>query len=90
MPYLDLRDGLPLYYERRGAGPTIVLVPGWTITTRFFERQIEVLADSFDVVTLDLRGAGNSGRRPRSTASPSTLTTSPSSSRRSISAMRRS
>lgn len=64
MPYLELRDGLPLYYEDRGAGSPIVLVPGWTITTRFWERQLADLARDHRVVTLDLRGAGNSGKTP--------------------------
>jgi pimeloyl-ACP methyl ester carboxylesterase len=64
MPYLELRDGVPLFYEDHGAGQAIVLVPGWTLTTRFWERQIEDLAQDHRVVTLDLRGAGNSGKTP--------------------------
>jgi pimeloyl-ACP methyl ester carboxylesterase len=64
MPYLELADGLPLYYEDHGSGPTMLLVPGWTITTRFWERQIRDLAADHRVVTLDLRGAGNSGKTP--------------------------
>lgn len=64
MPYLELRDGVPLYYEDHGAGRAIVLVPGWTLTTRFWQRQIEDLARDYRVVTLDLRGAGNSGKTP--------------------------
>lgn len=64
MAYLELRDGLPLYYEDRGAGSPIVLVPGWTITTRFWERQVADLTRDHRVVTLDLRGAGNSGKTP--------------------------
>ena len=64
MPYLELRDGLPLYYEEHGEGSPIVLVPGWTITTPFWERQVDDLAYDHHVVTLDLRGAGNSGKTP--------------------------
>lgn len=64
MAYLTLRDGVPLYYEEYGAGKPIVLVPGWTITTRFWERQIDDLARDYRIVTLDLRGAGNSGKTP--------------------------
>jgi pimeloyl-ACP methyl ester carboxylesterase len=41
-----------------------VLVPGWTITTRFWQRQVEDLARDHRVVTLDLRGAGSSGKTP--------------------------
>jgi non-heme chloroperoxidase len=64
MPYLDLRDGVPLYFEDHGAGRPIVLVPGWTLTTRFWQRQIDDLSRDYRVVTLDLRGAGNSGKTP--------------------------
>jgi non-heme chloroperoxidase len=64
MPYLELRDGVPLYYEDYGEGKAVVLVPGWTLTTRFWERQIEDLTRDYRVVTLDLRGAGNSGKTP--------------------------
>jgi pimeloyl-ACP methyl ester carboxylesterase len=62
--YLELPDGVPLYYEEHGAGQPIVLVPGWTITTRFWERQVADLARGRRVLTLDLRGAGNSGKTP--------------------------
>jgi pimeloyl-ACP methyl ester carboxylesterase len=64
VPHLVLRDGVPLYYEEHGTGPPVVLVPGWTITTRFWERQIEELASEHRVIALDLRGAGNSGKTP--------------------------
>jgi non-heme chloroperoxidase len=65
MPYLELRDGVPLFYEVEGDGLPIVLVPGWTLTTRFWERQVEDLARDHRVVTLDLRGAGRSGKTPQ-------------------------
>ncbi len=64
MPYVELPDGVPLYFEDHGAGKPIVLVSGWTITTRFWERQVADLARDHRVVTLDLRGAGNSGKTP--------------------------
>lgn len=64
MPYLILRDGVPLWYEEHGSGPVVVLVPGWTITTRFWQRQLADLARDHRVVTLDLRGAGSSGKTP--------------------------
>jgi pimeloyl-ACP methyl ester carboxylesterase len=64
LPYLELTDGVPLYYEDQGSGPCVLLVPGWTITTRFWERQVADLAADHRVVTLDLRGAGNSGKTP--------------------------
>jgi pimeloyl-ACP methyl ester carboxylesterase len=62
--HLELEDGVPLYYERVGSGPAVLLVPGWTITTRFWQKQVADLAADHEVVTLDLRGAGNSGKTP--------------------------
>ena len=62
MAFLRLPDGVPLYYEEHGAGKPIVLVPGWTITTRFWQRQIADLSRDHQVLTLDLRGAGSSGK----------------------------
>ena len=64
MPYLELPDGLPLYYEESGAGPDLLFVPGWTMTTRFWQRQTADLASDHHVVTFDLRGAGSSGKTP--------------------------
>ena len=64
MPYLHLRDGVPLYYEDYGSGAPILLVPGWTITTHFWERQISDFAKDHRVLTFDFRGAGNSGKTP--------------------------
>src|SRR6188472_2114802 len=64
MPYLELPDGLPLYYEEAGSGPDLLLVPGWTMTTRFWQRQTADLASDHHVVAFDLRGAGSSGKTP--------------------------
>lgn len=64
MSYLQLPDGVPLYYEECGTGTPIVLVPGWTITTTFWQRQIEDLSRDHRALTLDLRGAGSSGKTP--------------------------
>src|ERR1700687_1597865 len=58
MPYLQLPDGLPLYYEDHGAGKPILLLPGWTVTTGFWQRQIADLSRDHRVLTFDLRGAG--------------------------------
>lgn len=62
MAHLELSDGVPIYFEDDGAGEPIVLVPGWTITTRFWERQVTDLSRDSRCVRFDLRGAGNSGK----------------------------
>jgi non-heme chloroperoxidase len=64
MPHWLLSDGTPLYYEDAGAGPVIVFIPGWTFTTRVWMRQTTALADHFQVVACDLRGAGRSDKTP--------------------------
>lgn len=42
-------DELSLYYETSGRGATtVLLIPGWTMTTAVFERQLELFAGSED------------------------------------------
>ncbi len=62
MPYALLSDGTPLHYVEAGEGATILLMPGWTFTTRIWRRQLDDLARDHRVVSLDLRGAGESGK----------------------------
>jgi len=64
VPYLRLPDGVPLFYEEHGDGEPIVLLPGWTITTGFWKRQIADLSRDHHVLSFDLRGAGSSGKTP--------------------------
>lgn len=58
--YLEARDGAKLYYEDQGKGQPILLVHGWLCSSRFWQRNVPELADRFRVVSLDLRGHGNS------------------------------
>jgi microsomal epoxide hydrolase len=53
-------DGVRLHYLSAGAGPTLLLVPGWCMPAWIFEAQIEALAPRFRVVALDPRGQGRS------------------------------
>ena len=62
MPYMTLSDGLPLYYEETGQGSPVLFVPGWTMTTAMWRHQVEYFGKSHRVITLDLRGAGRSGK----------------------------
>ena len=59
MPFLTL-GGATLRYDRAGAGPTVLLIHGWLGNRSFWERQITALRDRFTVVTVDLRGHGES------------------------------
>jgi pimeloyl-ACP methyl ester carboxylesterase len=62
MPALD-RHGTKLFYEESGRGdPTFVFVHGWTCNHTYFEPQVEHFARHHRVVTVDLRGHGQSGQ----------------------------
>lgn len=59
MPFLS-HAGVSLRYDRTGAGPVVLLIHGWTCNRTFWERQVQALRDRFTVVTVDLRGHGES------------------------------
>jgi len=57
------RDGVRLAYDDRGAGePAFVFVHGWTCDRSFFAPQAEHFAKRHRVVSLDLRGHGESDK----------------------------
>ena len=62
MPTATAADGCSLYYERTGSGPTVVLIPGLGGDGRFYTGVVARLAQSFDLIVVDHRGAGRSGR----------------------------
>jgi pimeloyl-ACP methyl ester carboxylesterase len=64
MPYIELSDGVPMYYEDHGSGAPVVLIHGWTMNNTFWQGNIERLAERHRVITLDLRGHGQSGKTP--------------------------
>src|SRR5687768_4836909 len=50
-------DGVPLFYDRRGSGPLTVVVGAGC----WLERDLDFLAESYDVVFYDQRNRGRSG-----------------------------
>lgn len=57
------RDGIKLAYEERGSGaPAFVLIHGWTCDRSFFAPQAEFFARRHRVVSVDLRGHGESDK----------------------------
>ena len=57
------RSGIRLAYDDRGAGePIIVFVHGWTCNRSFFAPQAEYFARRHRVVSVDLRGHGESDK----------------------------
>jgi pimeloyl-ACP methyl ester carboxylesterase len=51
---------ITIYYERAGSGPSVVLVPGLGGDHFLWRHQIAPLAQHFDVIAPDNRGAGQS------------------------------
>jgi pimeloyl-ACP methyl ester carboxylesterase len=58
-----IHQGIKLAYEDRGAGkPAFVFVHGWTCDRSFFTLQVEYFARRHRVVSVDLRGHGESDK----------------------------
>jgi pimeloyl-ACP methyl ester carboxylesterase len=53
-------DGVNIFYEIKGQGKPLLFIPGWSCSTRFFDKNTEELAKFFKVITMDLRGHGES------------------------------
>jgi pimeloyl-ACP methyl ester carboxylesterase len=60
MPYYVTDDHVRLYYEVRGKGKPVLLIHGLTANRRHFKKQTPELVQHFQVITLDLRGHGDS------------------------------
>lgn len=60
--FFTTSDGAHIYYEDRGEGYPLVMVPGFLCTTKFFEKNAEVLSKQFRVITMDPRGQGYSSK----------------------------
>ncbi len=52
--------GASLYYEVRGSGPVLLMIPGGPIDADGFKRIADRLADTYTVVTYDCRGNSRS------------------------------
>ena len=55
-------NGVRINYKIAGTGPTVVLLHGYTQTSRMWLPLIPLLADSHTVIAPDLRGIGDSER----------------------------
>ena len=54
-------DGVQLHYLMAGHGPTVILLHGYTQTSRMWKPIIPLLAERFTVIAPDLAGIGDSG-----------------------------
>ena len=53
-------EGRKVYYEVKGRGPAVVLIHGFSLDTRMWDRQFDVFARSHQVVRYDISGYGRS------------------------------
>lgn len=60
MATLKRPDGVSLYYEVHGKGPTILLTHGYSATSQMWQGQIEELSRDHQLVIWDMRGHGRS------------------------------
>jgi pimeloyl-ACP methyl ester carboxylesterase len=59
MPAID-RDGVKIYYEVHGDGPTLILTHGYSSTSAMWAGQIEALSRHHKLILWDMRGHGQS------------------------------
>jgi pimeloyl-ACP methyl ester carboxylesterase len=62
MTYADLTNGR-VWYDERGEGDPLVLLHGGAVDSRFFDQNIDSLAERFRVIAIDLWGHGRSPDR---------------------------
>ncbi|HYA67312.1 MAG TPA: alpha/beta fold hydrolase [Acidimicrobiales bacterium] len=53
-------NGIELYYELHGRGPAVTVIPGLGADTRMFSPIVTALAQRYQVLVFDPRGAGRS------------------------------
>ena len=61
---IDSTRHIRLYYEESGSGDPVVFVPGWTMTSRYFSRQLQYFSGSKSTrfIVYDPRAQGRSTR----------------------------
>src|SRR5690348_16229139 len=67
MPFITVgkenSGNIDLYYEDHGSGAPVVLIHGWPLSGRSWERQVQTLVDAgYRVITYDRRGFGESSK----------------------------
>ena len=56
--YVDLPGGVRMHYRDQGAGPTLLLIHGFSASLHTWEPWVEQLGGDYRIVTLDLPGHG--------------------------------
>jgi len=61
MPKVKVND-VNIYYEITGEGPALVLLHEWVANHKIWKQQVPVFSKDYRVITLDLRGHGESDK----------------------------
>src|SRR3954453_13826987 len=69
MAWYESANGQQIYYEDRGRGDPVVLLPGWGGSIIDLDRLRRELVSGFRVIAIDLPGSGRSQPQPRQYAS---------------------
>ncbi|MEM9649418.1 MAG: alpha/beta hydrolase [Bacteroidota bacterium] len=54
------KNSIQLYVEDTGKGPAIVFIPGWTMTSKFFQKQKDHYSNNYRFISYDPRSQGES------------------------------
>ncbi len=63
MPYIETEE-IKIYYETHGQGEPLLLIHGLGSSGKDWEPQVDFFSSNFQVITMDLRGHGRSGKPP--------------------------
>ena len=58
--FVEIEHGARIYYEVHGEGESMVLIHGYPLNSGLFRDNIGPLSEQFQVITVDLRGFGQS------------------------------
>ncbi|MGE7186303.1 alpha/beta fold hydrolase [Peribacillus sp. NPDC006672] len=60
MAFIEVEEGVRLFYEEKGQGRPIIFIHGVWMSSRFFGRQVRYFSEKYRVILLDLRSHGQS------------------------------
>lgn len=62
MSYFTTNDNTRIYYDVAGQGKNLLMVHGYGCSSKYFKNNVPELSKHFRVITVDLRGHGNSSK----------------------------
>lgn len=62
MSFFTTNDDAEIYYEDAGSGSPLVLIHGWSQSSRVFRKNVPALAKTNRVISIDVRGHGKSSK----------------------------